>query len=111
MPQHVQGEVVVVPFPFSDHSAQKRRPAMVLVDLGGHDVMLCQITSQTVRDGHAIPITARDFASGALRVDSNVRPGHIFTFERSLIVYSCGRLSTSKTEEILGRLILLLKRS
>ena len=34
----VSGDVVVVPFPFSDLSATKRRPARVLVDLSGDNV-------------------------------------------------------------------------
>lgn len=44
----VKGDVVVVPFPFSDLSAAKRRPALVVAALSGNDVILCQITSRTV---------------------------------------------------------------
>ena len=39
----VKGEIVVLPFPFSDLSAAKRRPALVLADLQGQDIILCQI--------------------------------------------------------------------
>jgi mRNA interferase MazF len=46
----VKGEVVVVPFPFSDLTASKRRPALVIADLDGDDVILCQITSQAIKD-------------------------------------------------------------
>lgn len=52
----VRGDVVVVPFPFSDLSATKRRPALVVATLSGVDVMLCQITSQASRDASAIPL-------------------------------------------------------
>jgi mRNA interferase MazF len=37
--------VVVVPFPFSDLTQSKRRPAVVVANLTGDDVILCQITS------------------------------------------------------------------
>jgi mRNA interferase MazF len=50
----VKGEVVVVPFPFSDLTQAKRRPALVIAVLPGDDVILCQITSQTVTDEYAI---------------------------------------------------------
>ncbi len=39
------GQVIVVPFPFSDLSAQKYRPALILADAGRGDWVLCQITS------------------------------------------------------------------
>jgi hypothetical protein len=45
----VVGDVVIVPFPFSDLSESKRRPALVLAVLTGDDLILCQITSQSVR--------------------------------------------------------------
>ena len=40
----VKGDVVVAPFPFSDLSAAKKRPALVVATLAGNDVILCQIT-------------------------------------------------------------------
>jgi len=39
----VKGDVVVVPFPFSDLTEAKRRPALVLAELDGDDRILCQI--------------------------------------------------------------------
>ena len=45
MGRFIKGDVVVVPFPFSDLSTSKRRPALVLADLAGDDLILCQITS------------------------------------------------------------------
>lgn len=46
MEKFVKGDVVVVPFPFSDLTEAKRRPAFVLEELDGEDRILCQITSQ-----------------------------------------------------------------
>jgi mRNA interferase MazF len=45
----VKGDVVVIPFPFSDLSGSKRRPALVLADLRGNDIILCQLQVNTVR--------------------------------------------------------------
>jgi len=36
----VKGDVVVIPFPFSDLSQSKRRPALVVATLEGDDVIL-----------------------------------------------------------------------
>lgn len=43
------GEVVVLPFPQTDLQAGKRRPALVVANLTGADLILCQITSQSQR--------------------------------------------------------------
>ena len=47
MAKFMKGDVVVIPFPFSDLSQSKRRPALVLTTLEGDDAILCQITSRT----------------------------------------------------------------
>jgi mRNA interferase MazF len=38
------GDVVIIPFPYSDLSQSKRRPALVLAGVGRGDFLLCQIT-------------------------------------------------------------------
>jgi mRNA interferase MazF len=46
MEKFVKGDIVVIPFPFSDLSGSKKRPALVLANLQGDDIILCQITSR-----------------------------------------------------------------
>ncbi len=50
MEKLVKGDVVVVPFPFSDLTEAKRRPALIVSVLRGDDVILCQITSKEIKD-------------------------------------------------------------
>ena len=50
MGEFVRRDVVVIPFQFSDLSKSKRRPVLVLIDLSGDDILLCQITSQHSND-------------------------------------------------------------
>lgn len=49
MARFVKGDVVVIPFPFSDLTQSKRRPAIVIAVLDGDDLILCQITSQKIK--------------------------------------------------------------
>ena len=74
MAKFVKGDVVVVPFPFSDLTQAKRRPALVVSVLEGDDLILCQVTSQFVKDSYAISIEGKDFEEGGLKQKSNVRP-------------------------------------
>jgi mRNA interferase MazF len=97
MGKFVKGEIVVVPFPFSNLSASKRRPALVLVDLPGDDLILCQITSQTVKDNMAILIDVTDVYNGTLNAQSNVRSnawtnwksGQLFTYFHDWYIEHC----------------------
>jgi len=106
----VKGDVVVIPFPFSDLSASKRRPALVLVDLPGDDVILCQITSQAVSGPYAIPLRRGDFAVGGLNRDSNVRPDRLFTADSHLIAYRAGGLTSMKVDEIVRQVVALITK-
>ena len=56
MATFVKGDIVVLPFPFSDLSNSKRSPALVLADLQGDDIILCQITSKNTKDSYAIAL-------------------------------------------------------
>jgi len=105
----IKGDVVIVPFPFSDLSNFKKRPALVISPLKGEDLILCQITSQKIFDNYAVGINNEDFASGSLKVKSNVRPNRIFTADKKIILYKIGYLSKEKIAEIINRIIEIVK--
>jgi len=81
MERFIKGDIVVIPFPYSDLSNSKKRPSLVLADLKGDDIILCQITSQFVKDGYAIALVNSDFVTGSLKQPSNIRPNRLFTAE------------------------------
>jgi mRNA interferase MazF len=89
-----------VPFPFSDLSQAKLRPAIVLASVGRGDWILCQVTSNAYGDDRAISITTDDFVDGGLRVASFVRPGKLFTAHETLIRMQAGRLTPGAFERI-----------
>jgi len=105
----VKGDVVVVPFPFSDLSQSKRRPALIIASLAGNDVILCQITSQTIKDMYAVSLDDRDFAHGSLKQPGNIRPNRLFTADNHIILYSVGSLSDKKLTQVVEKLIEIIK--
>jgi mRNA interferase MazF len=100
----VVGDVVIVPFPFSDLTQTKRRPALVLADLEGDDLILCMITSRAVSDRYAVALNSADFSAGGLSVPSNIRPSRLFTADSAIIVGVAGQVSEEKLIESIERL-------
>ena len=109
MGRFVKGDVVVVPFPFSDLTRAKRRPALVVASVTDDDVILCQITSQDVRDGYALSLIDADFQDGSLRRPSNVRPNRIFTADTRLVLYRIGGLRREKAVEVTEAIVRILR--
>jgi mRNA interferase MazF len=83
---------VLLPFPFSDLTASKLRPALVLADAGKGDWVLCQITSNPYADPAAVAITDDDFAQGGLQRVSYARATKLFTAHESLFQRAAGLL-------------------
>ncbi|MEE4285447.1 MAG: type II toxin-antitoxin system PemK/MazF family toxin [Mariniphaga sp.] len=108
MERFVKGEVVVVPFPFSDLSESKRRPALVLADLAGDDIILCQITSKTVKDFNSVILKSEDFTSGNLNKTSNIRPNRIFTADKHIVIRRIGRIHFFKINEVINKIVEIL---
>ena len=105
MAKFIRGDVVVVPFPFSDLTESKRRPALVIADLDGDDYILCQITSRQIKDRYSISIEDADFDDGSLKQSSNVRPNRIFTADQNIILYRIGHLRREIFNEITRKIV------
>lgn len=107
MGRFVKGDVVV-PFPFSDLSSAKKRPALVITALTGDDVLLCLITSKATTDSYTLPLTQKDFTSGSLHQDSNIRPNRIFTADSNIVLYRAGMLHPDKLREVVNKIIQII---
>ena len=103
------GSVVLVPFPFSDLSASKLRPALVVAESSRGDWVCVQITSNPYSDSKAIPLTAEDFAQGGLDRISYVRPGKLFTASEIIFRRSVANVSTQKLAAIIEAIVSLLQ--
>jgi mRNA-degrading endonuclease toxin of MazEF toxin-antitoxin module len=96
------GDVVLVDVQFTDQSAVKQRPALVLRHSdGGGDFIVTPITSQS---GHtnAVAIEAADFAKGSLPMKSWVRADRIFTVNADTLVRVYGTVKPTVLTAVLG---------
>ncbi len=110
MARFVKGSIVVVPFPFSDLSDSKRRPALVLADLNTDDIILCQITSrQSPNDRYAVAVSNINLQNGSLISEGNIRPNKIFTADKALIIRTVGILDTETYQAVFDKIVELIE--
>ncbi len=107
MGKPIIGEVVVLPFPQTDLQAGKRRPALVVADLAGDDLILCQITTQSRNDPYSVSLLSSDFENGRLNIDSFIRSNRLFTVDHAVILYTAAKVKTSKLDEARQKIRLL----
>ncbi|SHG26944.1 type II toxin-antitoxin system PemK/MazF family toxin [Bradyrhizobium erythrophlei] len=88
-----RGDLLLVPFPFTDLSAAKRRPvlAVTAADSFG-DFIAMPVTSRPQAE-HGLPLSAADMLTGTLPAPSWIRTNRIVTLNASLVVKSVGRVS------------------
>lgn len=105
----VKGDIVVLPYPFSDLSQAKRRPALVVASAGGDDLILCQMTSQANRDRYALLIDPTDLQNGTLNQPGYVRPNRLFTADRQILLYRIGMLKPAKLTTVVDAIVRILR--
>ena len=79
------GSIVLVPFPYSDLTAQKRRPALIISNdqLSGDDFICLAVTS--VSGPQSVKITSDDLLIGSLPLISFVKVGKVVSLHKSLL--------------------------
>ena len=100
-----KGDIVLVPFPFTDLSQTKLRPAVVLwVDPQGQDITLCFISSQNLdrTTPNELILTTDDpeFAPTGLKGASKIRVTRIVTLDRQLLQRCLGRLGKLQIQHL-----------
>jgi mRNA interferase MazF len=102
-----RGDVVLIPFPFTDLSTAKTRPAAVISGAAYHNVrselLLAYISSQVSKAHPILDHMLIDWASAGLPRPSFVRP-KVAAIEPSLIVHRVGTLSSGDLFEVGRRL-------
>jgi mRNA interferase MazF len=62
-------------------------------------------------DEYSIPLIDVDFISGGLNQSSKVRPNRLFTADAGIIVYRPGHVSEMKLDEIVDRLVAIVREA
>jgi mRNA interferase MazF len=99
----MKGKIVVIPFPFTDLSSNKRRPALVLHETK-YDIVVAYISSTMpsaiLPEYVLIPQSGPSSAGTGLISDSVIMRDKLATVERSLIVRILGEVDSDLKVEI-----------
>jgi mRNA interferase MazF len=103
-----RGDIVLVPFPFTDLSSSKRRPALVISPDAFNDqvqdLVVAAITSQLTDTQRSVTIEPHDCVDGSLPKTSLVKLTKVFTIHSNLIVRRLCALREQKLATVLGEL-------
>jgi len=99
----MKGKIVVVPFPFTDLSLIKRRPALVLHETK-YDIVVAYISSaipSTISPEDVLVLQNRSsFAPTGLLSDSVIMLDKLVTVEKALVIRVLGEVDDNLKEEI-----------
>ncbi len=86
------GTIVLVPFPYSDLSASKRRPVLVLTDVNGRGDFIAMALTTKPRTTNSVALPKGPLArGGALPRDSWICTDKIITLRQTVVVKALGR--------------------
>jgi mRNA interferase MazF len=97
------GDVVLVPFPFTDQSTTKQRPGVIVLSAAYHDarrdLILMAVTSQVRGAGVFGELVVQDWQAAKLLKPSAVKPV-LATLEQTLVIKTLGRLSAPDQQRL-----------
>jgi mRNA interferase MazF len=109
----LQGEIVLLPVPFTDLSSQKRRPVVVVSNDAYHrsttDMVVVAMTSNPASVEYGFVIESVDLERGRLNRPGTVRVDKIYTLSQSLIVAHFGHVRRDVLDRVRQRLEELLQ--
>src|SRR5205809_5977864 len=91
-----QGDIVLIPIPFTDLSSQKRRPVIVIsndtYNRSTPDMVVVAMTSNPTLTAYSFTITSANLTRGSLNRPGTVRVDKLYTLEQTLVVKTFGHV-------------------
>ncbi|WP_428236375.1 type II toxin-antitoxin system PemK/MazF family toxin [Gracilimonas sp.] len=102
-----KGDIVLVPFPFTDLSGNKNRPALVLIE-GELDVTLAFVSTQ-MKWKEPSDILVTPTHKNGLKKKSLIRLAKLATIDKSLVLGKLGEINPSNIQSVNKNLIELFR--
>lgn len=96
-----KGVIVLVPFPFTDMSGHKVRPALVLhVSPKGENCIVAFITSAQQKKAYAFDVPMPPSKQNGLILDSTIKLDHIATLQKKIVLGELGMAESALIKEM-----------
>jgi len=109
---HSQGDILLVPLPFTDLSSHKKRPVLVLskqeYNTMTDDLIVVAITSTVDTKPYAVLFSDSDMLDGILKVESCIRADKIYTLSQELIVKRYGKVKPEVIEKVKEKILCVM---
>lgn len=99
-----QGDILLIPIPFTDLSSQKRRPVIIVSNNAYNrksaDIVVVAMTSNPAPSDYSFTITSSDLEKGTLNHPGKVRADKIYTLSKTIVVKTFGRVNEATLKKI-----------
>ena len=92
------GDIALLKFPFSDGTAFKKRPALVINDFKDGDIIVCRITSQIYKSKQDVIVV--NWEKAGLRLPSVIRVHKIATLDKGMVEMIIGKIDESTFKKV-----------
>lgn len=107
-----QGDILLIPIPFTDLSSQKRRPVIVIsndqYNRKTNDIIVVAMTSNPQVTDYTLSITSSDRVEGALNRPGKIHVDKIYTLSQTIVARTFGQVDYKTLNRIRRRLVNLV---
>ena len=110
MTVYKEREVILVPFPFSDLTNNKKRPALVLAAITEREELICMMLTSSKLIDPKFDVPIRNLDQAGLPKQTIARISRLFTLKTSLVVKKIGKLECEEFDLIVDKLVELIRQ-
>ena len=109
-----QGDIVLIPIPFTDLTSQKKRPAVIIsanpYNEKNEDIVVAALTSNVEPREFSVILKTEDLEEGILKITSMIRVDKIYTLNKSIVLRTFGRVKPDILKKIKAALLKLIEQ-
>jgi mRNA interferase MazF len=103
-----QGDILLIPMPFSDLSTSKKRPVLVVsndsYNFSSLDLIVIAITSNLNNSENKVMLQNGDLLEGSLKYTSSIKTDKIYTLSKGIVLKRFGSVKREKLHQVIFKI-------